>query len=166
VTWADFYKPMAEAVGIEMAEVHRVDAPVFHRSIRDRVESLTAAGLVQTFLPLVPARAKRLTKILLANWEEPARPNAWQIQPEPLPVISEEMARLQRCKWKFPITKASTVLGYKPPVSFSEGMRRSIDWLGFAGFPLKTSASSSGWIGKTATTPVEASGEPTALRGC
>jgi nucleoside-diphosphate-sugar epimerase len=48
-----------------------------------------------------------------------------------------EMTLLHRCAWHLPWTKAAAMLGYEPPVRVAEGMRRSIEWLRFAGYPVR-----------------------------
>jgi hypothetical protein len=47
------------------------------------------------------------------------------------------MTLLQQCQWQLPWSKATAALGYQPVVSSAEGMRRSIAWLGFAGYPIQ-----------------------------
>jgi nucleoside-diphosphate-sugar epimerase len=46
------------------------------------------------------------------------------------------MNALQQCQWRLPHKRAAEELGYRAPVSFEEGMRRSLAWLDFAGFNL------------------------------
>jgi nucleoside-diphosphate-sugar epimerase len=75
---------------------------------------------------------KRATKTLLASWNPPAPPEAWSLPGKAGPHITEEMALLQQNRWKFPHEKAASVLGYRPPVTFDEAMRRSFAWLRFA----------------------------------
>ncbi len=48
-----------------------------------------------------------------------------------------EMALLQSCAFRLSDAKARSLLGYQPPVSHAEGMRRSIAWLRFAGYPVQ-----------------------------
>jgi hypothetical protein len=50
------------------------------------------------------------------------------------------MALLQRCRYKLPSAKAARVLGYRPSVAFDEACRRSVGWLEFAGYPVRTSS--------------------------
>jgi nucleoside-diphosphate-sugar epimerase len=47
-----------------------------------------------------------------------------------------ERTLLQTCAWKLPSDKAKRMLGYSPQVSFTEGCRRSVEWLRFAGYPV------------------------------
>jgi hypothetical protein len=50
--------------------------------------------------------------------------------------MSLEMSILQQCEYKLPNTKAERLLNYTPPIAFTEGMRRSVSWLAFAGYPV------------------------------
>ncbi|HEY8900384.1 MAG TPA: NAD(P)-dependent oxidoreductase [Chthoniobacterales bacterium] len=133
-TWADFYHRAADAFGISRENIHDVkDLPVFRKSFRERVEKTVQKPWVQSLLPAVPGQWKRATKTLLASWNPPGGPDAWSIPGRtPQPHITEEMALLQQNQWKLPHQKASRVLGYNPPVTFEEGMRRSLAWLKFA----------------------------------
>jgi nucleoside-diphosphate-sugar epimerase len=42
------------------------------------------------------------------------------------------MTLLQQCAWKLPHDRAAAVLGYRPVVSFADGLQRSLAWLDFA----------------------------------
>ena len=137
VTWRDFYQTLADALGVSMEAVRSIEPPVFHRPLKERVGALTALPFTQKVLPLFPGKLKRLTKLLLANWQEPSAGNVWTLPSEIPPcAVTEEMTLLQQCRWQLPLQKARAVLGYEPPVPFAEGMRRSIAWLDFTGFPI------------------------------
>jgi nucleoside-diphosphate-sugar epimerase len=132
-TWADFYRPVAAALGVPWETLHRVhQLPHFERSLRDKIDHLVTKPWIQALLPVFPYKLKRATKTLIASWNPPASPDAWSLPAAPPPHITEEMALLQQCRWKLPNQKAAAVLGYEPPVVFLEGMRRSLAWLRFA----------------------------------
>jgi nucleoside-diphosphate-sugar epimerase len=50
-----------------------------------------------------------------------------------------ETSLLQTCDYRFPTTKARRVLGFEPQVPFDEACRGTVEWLGFAGFPVDAS---------------------------
>lgn len=137
VTWRDFYQSIADALGVSMDTVRSIDPPSFPRPFKECVGDIVSNPITQKVLPLIPSRAKRLTKLLLANWHEAAPQSAWQLPPGIGCAVTEELTLLQQCRWHLPSRKAETVLGYTPEVPFEEGMRRSLAWLGFTGFPVK-----------------------------
>jgi hypothetical protein len=67
-------------------------------------------------------------------------PSPWEKPSPPTPTVSLEKALLHSCRYKLPWQKAKEKLGYEPVVSFSEGCRRSVGWLAFAGYPVVTPA--------------------------
>ena len=62
----------------------------------------------------------------------------WSARVQPVPQPSLEMSLLQTCEWKLPFDKAERLLGYSPRITFAEGMRRTIAWMEFAGYPVTT----------------------------
>ena len=141
VTWRAFYETLANALGVGMDTVRSMEPPSFPHPFKERVGDWAATPAVQKVLPFVPGKLKRLTKLLLANWREPVPDNAWSI-PSPVPscAMTEELSLLQQCQWTLPGAKARAILGFEPAVPFAEGMRRSAEWLRFAGFPLRSDA--------------------------
>ncbi len=47
--------------------------------------------------------------------------------------IDSAPSSIQQCRWKLPHAKAERLLGYRPPVAFADGLRRSLAWLDFIG---------------------------------
>jgi len=135
ITWRTFYQTIADALGIGMETVRSIEPPFFAHPLKERVGDLVALPAVQKLLPLIPGRAKRLAKLALANWHESPAPNAWRLPPAIPCAMTEELSLLQQCRWRLPMQKAQTVLGYHPEIKFDEAMRRSLEWLRFAGVP-------------------------------
>jgi nucleoside-diphosphate-sugar epimerase len=135
-TRANFYHLVADGIGVPHDRIQELaQLPDFKRTFREKVESAVARPWVQSLLPAVPFKLKRATKTVLASWNPPAQPDAWSLPSAPRPHITQEVAMLQQNRWRFPHTKASQTLGYLPPVTFAEGMRRSLAWLRFATEP-------------------------------
>lgn len=133
VTWASFYGIAAQHLGVSKEGIQEVsNLPAFEKNFRQRVEKTVAQPWVQSLLPAVPFKLKRATKTLIASWNPPGSPDAWTLPGKPRPNITEEMALLQQNRWRFPHDEAVQKLGYRPPVTFEEGMRRSFAWLRFA----------------------------------
>ena len=138
VTWREVYLGLADALGVSMDSVACITPPAFRKSFKERVESLVTKPFAQSLLPAFPYQAKRLTKVVLGALKAPPQPNAWTLPEQSAVVVDEEMATLQQCAWKYPNDKAARTLGYQPPVTHAEGLRRTLSWLGFAGYPVRT----------------------------
>lgn len=137
VTWKDFYQPILEACGADLQDVHQVEAPEFHRSGQPPLARLRSYPLLQMIKPLVPLAAIRMGKAALEALPTPPTPSPWPSDEKTRPQVTAEMAALQQCNWRMSCAKAEKLLGYKPQISFAEGMELSIGWLKFAGYPVK-----------------------------
>lgn len=147
VTWLDFYRPIAEALGRDVNDIARVSyTPAAHvREWKRPVQAMIASRPSQTVLALLPKRLRQAGGIALLTLMEaqpltPESSSAWAFpkqQPATTkPTATLEMALLHRCQYKLPYTKARKLLGYEPVVAFHEACRRSIAWLAFAGYPV------------------------------
>ena len=136
VTWRNFYQRIADALGVSMDTVRSIEPPSFPRPLKERVGAVTSLPITQKILPLIPSKLKRLTKVVLANWQEAPAGNVWTLPSPTGCATTEELSLLQQCEWRLPLQKAQTVLGYQPEVSFDEAMRRSLAWLKFTGCPV------------------------------
>lgn len=130
VTWADFYRPLVEALGVDFSQLPRISADCDLSQSQDLVASLRNGKAVQKLLPFMPHNLKAAIKGFLSGWQ------GQNSSADCTPIITAEMALLQKCQYKLPINKAQNLLGYQPAISFSEGCKRSIAWLEFAGYPL------------------------------
>jgi len=130
VTWLDFYRPFAEAFGVNLANIPNLPVPTFtHTHKQQLVSSIRESALLQKLLASVSGDFKKTLKGLLANRPQTSvEPEATTTAP-PQPVVTEMMAILQQSQYKLPFEKAERLLGYQPIVSFSEGCQRSIQWL-------------------------------------
>ena len=134
ITWWDFYRGVATALGFEPAGILRVAAvPAFRRTPAERFARLVAGPTVQAVLPAVPARVKTMVKRLAATLTPPApAPDSWQLAGQPAPRITQELALLQTCSWPLRSDRATLRLGYQPTVDFATALQRSLAWLAFA----------------------------------
>ncbi len=137
VTWADLYQPVARALGFDPLQLPNVDYVPLRRNLRDLAGAVEISKPGRAIASLIPKRVRRGIRAAIdppapieaSPWETPAA------GAPPLPTATLEMSLLYRCAWKLPDTRARQLLGYRPVVSFAEGCRRTIGWLGFAGFP-------------------------------
>jgi 2-alkyl-3-oxoalkanoate reductase len=134
VTWADLYRPLAAAVGVDINQIREGGVPSQARDLRAALEGLRMRQEVQSGLARLPGRVRHALYVLLAD-EDHRRAGPTTA---PRTTLSTEMAALYRCDVKLPHTKAADRLGYAPPVSLAEGLRRTIGWLAFAGYPVAT----------------------------
>jgi nucleoside-diphosphate-sugar epimerase len=142
VTWADFYRPALAALGKGLDDVRRIEPQVFDVSLREKIRGrlLDAAETptVQRLKPRVPPALKKIYKgvMSLSAGERPPADGGWLLPDERPPEVALDMNVLQQCVYKLPNTKAERLLGYRPVMTFEAGMRRSVDWLKFAGYPV------------------------------
>jgi nucleoside-diphosphate-sugar epimerase len=134
VTWADFLQPIAGHLGFAASAFHNLPPPRVVPERESRWDAFTLTPAYARLSNFVPSRAKRLAKALAAAWPAQRTRSAWALRPGPAaPRLTAELALLQLCRWKLTNTKAERLLGYRPPVAFAEGLRRSLAWLDFAG---------------------------------
>jgi nucleoside-diphosphate-sugar epimerase len=141
VTWADFYAPLAKALGYELADLP--EGMISNQgteqgsSWMERLEPIRVSRPVQGLLSIFPHRlrvaAYRAYETILEPQTEDPSTTLERVQP----MVSREMAMLYSCQYKLPHDKAARILGYRPPVSFQEAMRRTAAWLAFAGYPVQ-----------------------------
>jgi 2-alkyl-3-oxoalkanoate reductase len=143
VTWADLYRPVAEALGFDLGAIAEAGTVKQGRTWLEALHALNARADVQAVMARIP---KRLRKMLYAGLTPPAPPppSPWahpavQMNSQARPEATLEMALLYRCAVKLSDAKARRILDYRPVVTFAEGCRRTLGWMAFAGYPLATS---------------------------
>ena len=140
VTWVDLYGPIVRALGFELEAVPSVLPPGSRVGWRGLFKKFYGSRPAQAVIPWFPGRLRRAVKEGLREWlRAPAR-SPWDVSPAPAPtqVISPESELLYQCEYRLPHLKAEQRLGYAPPVSFPEGVRRSIAWLASVGYPVRS----------------------------
>ena len=135
VTWRDFYAAICQHLNaVEPASVPAREMTAIREfSLVEKVRGISG---MQKVLPLIPDPLKRAVKGALSGWSEKEKPSPWRLRQAGSIELSSEMNALQQCQWRLPHKRAAEELGYRAPVSFEEGMRRSLAWLDFAGFNL------------------------------
>ncbi|MDH5177672.1 MAG: NAD-dependent epimerase/dehydratase family protein [Gammaproteobacteria bacterium] len=141
VLWADLYRPVAAALGFDLADVPTAVYRAGRTRMLDRIELLQQHTVLGPWLARIPKRLRRIAYAALvspaqdspqgAPWAHPD----WSVGEPETPTSTLEMDLLGRCDYKLPQSKAQALLGYEPIVRFDEGMRRTLGWLRFAGFP-------------------------------
>ncbi len=136
MTWRDLYLGLARPLGFdESAFREALPAPVPRRTWRDRVGAFKGTGFAQRVLVAIPSRVKETVKGALRGWQ-----GAPPIDGSALPdvsaalVASLEMTELFRCSARLSHAKAQRLLGYRPPVSFPQGLDQCVRWLAELGY--------------------------------
>jgi nucleoside-diphosphate-sugar epimerase len=139
VTWRAFYEVLAVALGANVDSILEVRDLKFPPAwwsrllayVRD-IENDRYRGYTLRLMRLVERH------LFPTGWEtsRPADKGLALAFPPSADHVTEDMASLHRCPYKLPHDKARRLLGYMPPVSFEEGIRRSIGWLEFLGYPV------------------------------
>jgi 2-alkyl-3-oxoalkanoate reductase len=134
VTWREFLLPIAQHLGFTETAFAALPMPIFQPEKESRVAAFTLTPAYGKVTGLMSDRVKRLAKGIGRAWPEPPPPpSVWRVRPGvPPPALTQELALLQECLWRLPHAKAVERLGYKPPVAFSVGLKRSLAWLDFA----------------------------------
>jgi len=140
VNWAEFYHPVAEALGISMEQIPSVEVPRFKRSLKQRILTpIWDSEFIQKTLSLIDDDLKQKFKKTLARKKKASSPDP-QAQgtamSPPKPVVSREMAALQQCQYKLPLQKAQQILQYEAIASLTEASSVCIDWLAAEGYPI------------------------------
>jgi 2-alkyl-3-oxoalkanoate reductase len=136
VTWRDLYLPICEALGFDLGDLPtpKMSDVVDERpSVAERVRATKSFQVLRWFVPR-PARAA-----MKAALREMGRPHKRESTVSCQ--VTLERALLHTSLYRPPCTRAQRELGYYPPITFEEGCRRSVEWLGFAGYPVKGTSS-------------------------
>ena len=148
VTWADLYGPVASALGYDLSSVPCVEPPRQVARWSDRLRD--AARHSERFAPVRRAMAPATAALRGLR----RRPVDVGTSPSPGtvagPFLDGMNTRLQQCAVKLPFDKARRMLGYEPPLSFDEGMRRTIAWMKAVGYPVRPAAASPSPAGDSA----------------
>ena len=110
--------------------------------VLDRIEALQQHKVLGPALAKIPKRLRRIAYAALVSPAQDSRQGSpwahpdWSASDPAAPEVTLEMDLLGRCGYKLPDAKARALLGYEPIVGFDEGMRRTLGWLRFAGFPV------------------------------
>jgi nucleoside-diphosphate-sugar epimerase len=137
VTWADVYRPIADALGDDLAQVPEAIVPQFKPGLGQRFDAIRSSGMVQGLLGYFPMKWRRLASAAIVRLREGEAGSPWRMPNAIAPMANKEMTELYQCRYKMPHQKATRLLGYEPPISFEEGCRRTIGWMGFAGYPVE-----------------------------
>jgi nucleoside-diphosphate-sugar epimerase len=135
VTWRMLYEPVCRALGHSWGVVADLPPRSSRRTPAERLLELKEDPAARIVLDRVPRAVRNPIRRLAIL------PLAERSQGLLRPTL--ETSILQTCGYRFPTTKARRLLGFEPPIQFDEACRRTVAWLGFAGYPLAAAARSS-----------------------
>ena len=131
VTWADLYRPIAAGLGFDFDTVPSFSPPDVPLGVaKASFDAMRSSELGQALIARLPPGLKSTVRTAMRAARSrgvPAPPAvvAGDAGGAPTP----EMIALHRCAWRLPTDRARRLLGYRPPVPFAEGCRRSVEWL-------------------------------------
>lgn len=137
VTWADVYRPVAAAFGVDLDALPEASVPAAPPGWHARARRLRRAPGTRALAAVLPRPLKRRIANALGVADAAPDGGAWAVRARTVPAVTQEMALLYSCGYKLPATKAAEVLGWTPSVSFAEACRRTVGWLAFAGYPVR-----------------------------
>lgn len=131
ITWGDFYSALAGPLGRDAARIPGVPADRFPWSTRAAMEYVQALpgvnGLYHRLKARLPDTLKSRVKRRLAGRYEYGPGAAGRA---PRPTVDREGWHLQKARHKLPAAKFAEHFGFTQPVTFEEGIRRTLRWLG------------------------------------
>ncbi|MGY3238655.1 nucleoside-diphosphate-sugar epimerase [Bradyrhizobium sp. USDA 4448] len=131
VTWRDLYLPICEALGYDLDSL---PTPKMADAVDERLswaQRVRAMNSYQSLRWIIPRPARAAVKAAIREMRRPLStesPAAYS--------VTLERALLHTSSYRPSSERAERELGYCPPISFEEGCRRSVEWLGFAGYPV------------------------------
>jgi nucleoside-diphosphate-sugar epimerase len=130
VTWRMLYEPVCRALGRSWDAVADLAPRAPRPAPGERLLALRDDPAARVVLDRVPRALRtpirRLAVRRLAEEPPQGAPRS--------PAL--EASILQTCGYRFPTAKARRTLGFAPLVAFDEACRRTVAWLGFAGYPV------------------------------
>jgi nucleoside-diphosphate-sugar epimerase len=134
ITWRDFYSALAGPLGYDMSRMPSVSGGRFPWSARAALEYVQLLPVVNSLYHHLKAQfpdpvKSRIKKWLLGRYEYGSGMASYVTNPR----VDRELWHLQKVRHKLPTAKFAQRFGFTPPVTFEEGIRRTLRWLTFLG---------------------------------
>lgn len=130
VSWREFFEALGAPLGCDVARLPRVSADHFPRSLRSTVDAIQSLAPVNVLYHLLkrhlPDEMKAAIKTKLAGSYSFARLATEYAE---RPAVDRELWHLQRVRHKLSTDKFNQTFAFAPPVSFAEGIRKTLAWL-------------------------------------
>jgi nucleoside-diphosphate-sugar epimerase len=135
VTWFDFFDALGPPLGCDCSRLSRVRYDHFPWSSRALVDGIQSLPLVNELYHQLKAHVPDSLKARIRNYlegmycyERHATSYAVRV------AVERELWHLQRVRYKLPIEKFQNTFQFINPISFTEGIQRTIAWLTTLGF--------------------------------
>jgi len=134
ITWRDFFGAIGPALDCDTRQLPTVSAEQFPWSVGAAVDAIQSMGPVNALYHRlkshVPDGVKSAVKSRLEGaYMYDRHAGAYAARPS----VSREQWHLQRVRHKLPTGKFERAFHHAPPVSFQEGVRRTLTWLAALG---------------------------------
>ncbi len=140
VTWLDFYSAFAAALDFDSKCLPVVSGQRFPWSLGSAVECVQSLApinaLYHRLKSRIPDELKTAIKARLGDAYEYGRASATYASS---PRVDRELWHLQRVQHKLPLNKFAATFNH-PPVSFADGVSKTIAWLTAQGYGMQPSA--------------------------
>ena len=134
VTWRMLYEPVCRALGCSWDVVADLEPRSPRPTPSERLLAFTEDPAARVVIDRIPGALRKPIRRMAVRPLAQERSQAVPRRP------GLETSILQTCGYRFPTTKARRLLGFEPPIPFDEACRRTVAWLGFAGYPVAAAA--------------------------
>lgn len=134
VTWREFFDALGPPLGCDPSRLPQVRGDRFPWSMRAVIDSIQSLPLVNELYHRlkthVPDGLKSgIRSRLEGNYGYERHAASYAMRP----AVDRELWHLQRVRHKLPVTKFENKFQFSPPVSFQEGIRKTVVWLATLG---------------------------------
>ena len=135
VTWRTFFEALGRPLGCDVDRLAQVAGDTFPRSLRSTIDTIQAHPLVNDLYhrlkTRIPDAVKTGLKARLEGAYQYERVASGYLSQ---PSVDRELWHLQKVQHKLPTAKFCGAFGVTPPVSFADGIRKTIAWLDTLGW--------------------------------
>ncbi|HET7032078.1 MAG TPA: NAD(P)-dependent oxidoreductase [Casimicrobiaceae bacterium] len=145
VTWRELYTRVASALGSNR-EIPEIADPAIIRERAGILDSLKEIAAIRAAVPRIPRSWKlrvreslegvRSAATAMREARERGSANPWRLPTLASPRVSAEAFQLSQCSHQFSYAHARDRMAYEPLYSVDEGLRRTLAWLKFVGYPV------------------------------
>lgn len=134
ITWRDFYDSLAPHFQYDMNHILEVPGDRFKPTLKTRLSDFKSSAFYMMLKNRISPEKRALFKAWLKeNFQRKGPSEKSGYHGRPSAAVTREIWELQSTKRKLPNTKFLRHFGFQPPISFAEGIVRTIRWLDFIG---------------------------------